>query len=744
MLGLIKNWQSGSFWRLALIFLFFCFSGSLFSQELWVGSHQTTAFNLKAVDPIDGNSAVGVGSGGVIIRTFDSGDNWFAYPSGYAVDLNDVSFVSDLLGWAVGANVSGVGSLMLSTTDGGQTWERQNAPSGFTGKLNGVFFLNASNGWAVGDGGRIARTSNGGLSWEAITSGTNTRLNAVHFSDTNIGVAVGGANTAGYVMRTTNGGTTWTAPLQVAALELYDVRFIDAQTVVATGNNGVILQSTDGGINWSARTTPAGAFRPLRGLSSAGNMVFAAGDTVIVTSADGGSSWSRKNTGLRGNAVFPAEYLNGVAAANTSEAWTVGDAGIIFRSDNSGDSWRHQNTGSEDAAFNVDLNSVSFVNFDLGWAVGANASGIGSAILTTDDGGESWTRQGAPSGFSGKLNGVYFANPNNGWAVGDGGRIARTSNSGLSWEVITSGTNTRLNAVHFSDDNNGLIVGGANTAGYVMRTTNGGSTWTAPLQVAALELFDVRFVDAQTAIATGNNGVILQSSDGGINWSARTTPAGAFRPLRGLSVTGNTVFAAGDTVVVVSNDAGNTWQRKNTGLRGNAVFPAEYLNGVAMANANEGWAVGDGGIILRTSNGGDSWTPQASPYAAANIKSIVYQSGKAVFVGTVGTNGRNNNPVFTGIEDKGSNQPLSFELAQNYPNPFNPSTVIPFSLKRNEWVTLTIYDITGRVVATLLDGPMQAGAHQARFDGVDLSSGVYLYRLQAGGQAVARKMYLVK
>jgi len=94
--------------------------------------------------------------------------------------------------------------------------------------------------------------------------------------------------------------------------------------------------------------------------------------------------------------------------------------------------------------------------------------------------------------------------------------------------------------------------------------------------------------------------------------------------------------------------------------------------------------------------------------------------------------------------------PGDFELYQNYPNPFNPTTTIAFDLPRQSLVTLNIYDVTGRLVRTLLHKQIVAGEHHLFWDGRDASgqrvaSGIYLYRLQAGNQFTeTRKMVLLK
>ena len=88
--------------------------------------------------------------------------------------------------------------------------------------------------------------------------------------------------------------------------------------------------------------------------------------------------------------------------------------------------------------------------------------------------------------------------------------------------------------------------------------------------------------------------------------------------------------------------------------------------------------------------------------------------------------------------------PYSFELAQNYPNPFNPATVISYQLPANSLVSLKVYDLVGREVATLVDARMSAGSHTVNFDATRLSSGMYIYRLQAGSNVQTRKMMLIK
>ena len=88
--------------------------------------------------------------------------------------------------------------------------------------------------------------------------------------------------------------------------------------------------------------------------------------------------------------------------------------------------------------------------------------------------------------------------------------------------------------------------------------------------------------------------------------------------------------------------------------------------------------------------------------------------------------------------------PARFALEQNYPNPFNPITIIRYTVPRSIEVSLTIYNLLGQKIATLVDEEQSAGIHETRFDGSGLSSGFYFYRLNAGGFTGTKTLLLVK
>lgn len=97
-----------------------------------------------------------------------------------------------------------------------------------------------------------------------------------------------------------------------------------------------------------------------------------------------------------------------------------------------------------------------------------------------------------------------------------------------------------------------------------------------------------------------------------------------------------------------------------------------------------------------------------------------------------------------GVLGNNSEIPEGFSLHQNYPNPFNPSTVISFDIPKSAFIRLSVFDVTGREVAVIINGYITAGSYKASFAGTGISSGVYFYRLMSEGITVTRKMLLVK
>jgi hypothetical protein len=141
--------------------------------------------------------------------------------------------------------------------------------------------------------------------------------------------------------------------------------------------------------------------------------------------------------------------------------------------------------------------------------------------------------------------------------------------------------------------------------------------------------------------------------------------------------------------------------------------------------------------------------PTAGAWAVANISGVpLNASGNSIRIRSVGGGLDVDRADFyriitTGVNER-SKVPEGYALWQNYPNPFNPTTNIHFALGKPSQVKLTVYNVLGQKVATLLDHRMNAGTHTIEFDASRLTSGVYFYRLEAGDFLAQRRMLLIK
>jgi len=141
-----------------------------------------------------------------------------------------------------------------------------------------------------------------------------------------------------------------------------------------------------------------------------------------------------------------------------------------------------------------------------------------------------------------------------------------------------------------------------------------------------------------------------------------------------------------------------------------------------------------------------SFTTTIDPtWVAGNCKYqvIIYKDNGALNVSEV-QQGISEPILTTGISSSESGTPVSFELSQNYPNPFNPSTSIKFSVPKDGIVSLKIYNVTGQLIETYVDGFLNAGNYNAQIDGTNLSSGIYFYTLSSGDYVQTKKMNLIK
>lgn len=356
---------------------------------------------------------------------------------------------------------------------------------------------------------------------------------------------------------------------------------------------------------------------------------------------------------------------------------------------------------------------------------------------------------------------MSFANAANGWIIGSLGSfnatkgvvLYHTANSGTSWtkQLLTPWTIGLF--VQFVDVNSGwAVVGNGSglnnmTSGALIRTTNGGASWTILPAASGIPYF----IDANNgwSITSSSSGVpvnhISHTTDGGNNWSTQLTDSSGGGFIAIQFVDGNNGWVVGDSGKVLrTTNSGTTWTRiTNTG--NNSTHKALFF-----LDANIGWIGGrpfsnqGPAIVLHTTNGGGSWSVQSTPSQYGIFCIRFTDANNGWFTADYGGFAKTTSGGATAVQENGSSIPDLFELEQNYPNPFNPSTVISYQLPANSHVILKVYDVLGREVETLLDERQSAGNHYVRLNATTLSSGVYFYRLEAGMYHDTRKMLLLK
>ena len=405
-------------------------------------------------------------------------------------------------------------------------------------------------------------------------------------------------------------------------------------------------------------------------------------------------------------------------------------------------SWQHK--------FRTVFSSVSFPNDNIGYAVGhEGVNNFNSIIYKTTDGGNNWFRQYAPQDGS-MLFSVHFNNTSTGWACGKNGKLLKTTDGGNNWVVQASNTFYDLKQMYWLNENEGWIV--TSNGSSVLRTTNGGNDWTITWTGTGWWLRSIFFVNSNIGWVAGDGGAIRKTTDGGNTWSDQVSGTGIVA-LSGIcfidSLTGWIVGGLYDTscVILKTTNGGSNWIKKTSPIHW-------HLESVQFLDANNGWAVGFGGTIIRTTDGGENWTPVYLPLnERSDLSYITFRKGNTnLYTGWICGWGsaiyKAQVNLTTGL-DNPNTSPTTFKLFQNYPNPFNPSTTIEYQISTTSDVEVSIYDINGQLVRTLVNETQNAGSYKLQWNGQDaehrtVASGTYFYRVKSGSEVLVNKMILLK
>lgn len=235
------------------------------------------------------------------------------------------------------------------------------------------------------------------------------------------------------------------------------------------------------------------------------------GDNGFLASTDdGGRTWVTQSVGTK-------DDINDVYFRDKDEGFLLAGNAIFVTRDR-GETWseaRRFRPPEFDGAV-VELYSVRFPGKKKGWIVGSVSRRdrvIDSILVYTDDGGETWRRQRAPSRL--ELIHIDFVSDKRGWIAGAGGTILKTTDGGQSWDKQNSGTDAAIYHINFRNDKKGWAVG---ERGTVLRTTDGGDRWT-PVQLnTKATLLSVHFVNDDDGWLVGRGGAIFRTNDGGRSW----------------------------------------------------------------------------------------------------------------------------------------------------------------------------------------------------------------------------------
>lgn len=398
--------------------------------------------------------------------------------------------------------------------------------------------------------------------------------------------------------------------------------------------------------------------------------------------------------------------LTGVSAMDNLNAWVCGYSGVVLRTTNTGTNW--QNVSGNGIPATMQLINI--------WGIDQN-----TAITAGYIGSNTW---------------VY-----------------RTTNAGANWVQVFTQTGGFINAVSVRLDSTGFMMGDPVGGRWSLwKTTNRGANWDSTglyLPQAGTETgFNNCMSVALNKIWFGtNNSRIYYSSNNGANWITQTAGAETQIGAVWFDENGSSTGYCGGNVIYRTTDYGSNW----TSIGGPGTGLIVGVAGLSMWGGNL-WYVRSGSPVIYFGYGTGVWFTSYTAPAGTFRHVTTDRVPNFPFLGyAVRSNG---GIAFTwvfveGVNNTGGEIPDSYSLYQNYPNPFNPVTKIRFDIPSNvkretSNVKLTIFDILGRDVATLVNEKLTPGGYSVDWDASVYPSGVYFYRLQTESFTQTMKMVLIK
>jgi len=260
-----------------------------------------------------------------------------------------------------------------------------------------------------------------------------------------------------------------------------------------------------------------------------------------------------------------------------------------------------------------DLVAVYFTSSERGFVAGDRGF-----LAQTTNGGRNWTKQSIDT--TEDINEIYFRNDKNGYVVA-GKKMFLTDDGGRVWREIKiynprdfRNATPEFLSVRFADKKRGFIVGSLIKKigdddevvdSLVMRTEDGGETWSRIIVPSKLELFHLVFVNSSRGWIVGDGGLILTTQDGGLSWFTQNSKTK--KPLYNVDFRDSDEgYAVGSKGAILrTENGGESWETVKTS------FPNTFMR-VHFADDKNGWIVGYGGTILRSNDKGKTWIKQES------------------------------------------------------------------------------------------------------------------------------------
>ena len=675
-----------------------------YASAQWVQTSGPEGGQIHCIVAIDSRLFAGT-SGGVFLST-NAGTTWTPVNAGL---WNPVVVSLVVLDANLFAATNGAG--VFRSTNYGETWT--NVSAGFGNLAMNDLAVAGTTLFAATGGAGIYRSSDYGAHWFSFTDGVSTdTVEALAVLDANLFAGTRGRG----VFRSTTHTAHW-IPVNtgLSTLDIIALDVIDTALFAGTWGGGAFW-STNRGDSWVPLN--AGLSNDVvYSFESIGTFLFTGAHGGLFRSTKNGEDWTTVTTGLR-NKVVRALSVDGTSLL-------AGTWGGVFRSANNGENWTQLCTGMR----NTEILSFAITGTHL------YAGTWGSGMFHSSDGGGSWE----PLLEDATVFSLAFTDSE--FYAASGGLLLCTPRSSVNWTFLQYPDSTGW-ILSLAARKDTLFVG--TEEGGLFRTLHKSPGWWESVQVGFRDtVVNCLLFDGPTLYAGTGMGV-YGSADGGWHWTTLTGGL-ANRDVRALAFAGTNFFAG--TVgggVYRSTDYGANWAPVNNGLT--------ILNVMSLAVKEDNLFAGtwNGGVFL-SKDYGDNWEPVntglTDPVTQTfAVTQTLATDGTYLYAGDRGTGvwRRQLSEMITSAETFASSQPSWYSLEQNYPNPFNPSTIIKYELPKTSVVRLSVYDLLGREVSVLVNERKDAGVHEVKFDGSNLASGVYFYRLQAGDFVQSKRLLLLK